>query len=213
MLQDKGMITLAIVDDHPIVIEGLLKLLDNKEHLKVAGYFTTGAGIIEFMKTHTLDIVLLDISLPDMNGMDLCKEIKILSPGTRVLILSNHSERSIIMQALQNGASGYLLKNASSAELTASIQEALSGQITFSKEVKEIIARPSANELKGIPQLTKREKEILHMISEGVTTAGIAEQLSLSPLTIETHRRNLLQKFEVKNVAALIKIAVQQGLI
>ena len=207
------MITLAIVDDHPIVIEGLLKLLDNKEHLKVAGYFTTGAGIIEFMKTHTLDIVLLDISLPDMNGMDLCKEIKILSPGTRVLILSNHSERSIIMQALQNGASGYLLKNASSAELTASIQEALSGQITFSKEVKEIIARPSANELKGIPQLTKREKEILHMISEGVTTAGIAEQLSLSPLTIETHRRNLLQKFEVKNVAALIKIAVQQGLI
>jgi DNA-binding NarL/FixJ family response regulator len=213
MLQDKGIITLAIVDDHPIVIEGLLKLLDNKEHLKVAGYFTTGAGIIEFMKTHTLDIVLLDISLPDMNGMDLCKEIKILSPGTRVLILSNHSERSIIMQALQNGASGYLLKNASSAELTASIQEALSGQITFSKEVKEIIARPSANELKGIPQLTKREKEILHMISEGVTTAGIAEQLSLSPLTIETHRRNLLQKFEVKNVAALIKIAVQQGLI
>lgn len=213
MLQDKGMITLAIVDDHPIVIEGLLKLLDNKEHLRVAGYFTTGAGIIEFMKAQPVDIVLLDISLPDMNGMDLCKEIKILSPGTRVLILSNHSERSIIMQALQNGASGYLLKNASSAELTASIQEALSGQITFSKEVKEIIARPSANELKGIPQLTKREKEILHMISEGVTTAGIAEQLSLSPLTIETHRRNLLQKFEVKNVAALIKIAVQQGLI
>jgi DNA-binding NarL/FixJ family response regulator len=213
MLQDKGMITLAIVDDHPIVIEGLLKLLDNKEHLRVAGCFTTGAGIIEFMKAQPVDIVLLDISLPDMNGMDLCKEIKILSPGTRVLILSNHSERSIIMQALQNGASGYLLKNASSAELTASIQEALSGQITFSKEVKEIIARPSANELKGIPQLTKREKEILHMISEGVTTAGIAEKLSLSPLTIETHRRNLLQKFEVKNVAALIKIAVQQGLI
>jgi DNA-binding NarL/FixJ family response regulator len=213
MLQDKGMITLAIVDDHPIVIEGLLKLLDNKEHLRVAGCFTTGAGIIEFMKAQPVDIVLLDISLPDMNGMDLCKEIKILSPGTRVLILSNNSERSIIMQALQNGASGYLLKNASSAELTASIQEALSGQITFSKEVKEIIARPSANELKGIPQLTKREKEILHMISEGVTTAGIAEKLSLSPLTIETHRRNLLQKFEVKNVAALIKIAVQQGLI
>ncbi len=213
MLQDKGVITLAIVDDHPIVIEGLLKLLDNKEHLRVAGYFTTGAGFMEFMKTCPVDIALLDISLPDINGMDLCKEIKMLSPGTRVLILSNHSERSIIMQALQNGASGYLLKNASSAELTASIQEALNGQITFSKEVKEIIARPTVNELKGLPQLTKREKEILLLISEGVTTAGIAEQLSLSPLTIETHRRNLLQKFEVKNVAALIKIAVQQGLI
>lgn len=213
MLQDKGMITLAIVDDHPVVIEGLLKLLHNKEHLHVAGCFTAGAGFIDFMKTNKVDIVLLDISLPDMNGMDLCKEIKKMSPATCVLVLSNHSERSIIMQVLQNGASGYLLKNASSAELTACIQEALSGQITFSKEVKEIIARPSAHELKGIPQLTKREKEILHLISEGVTTAGIAEQLSLSPLTIETHRRNLLQKFEVKNVAALIKIAVQQGLV
>ena len=213
MLQDKGVITLAIVDDHPVVIEGLLKLLDHTDHLRVAGCFTTGAAFIEFMKTSKVDIVLLDISLPDKNGMDLCKEIKMTSPATCVLVLSNHSERSIIMQVLQNGASGYLLKNASSAELTACIREALSGQITFSKEVKEIIARPSAHELKGIPQLTKREKEILHLISEGVTTTGIAEQLSLSPLTIETHRRNLLQKFEVKNVAALIRIAVQQGLI
>ena len=213
MLQDKGTITLAIVDDHPIVIEGLIKLLDNKDSLRVAGSFTTGASFLDFMKTGQVDIVLLDVSLPDINGMDLCKVIKMQYPTTRVLVLSNHSERSIIMQVLQNGASGYLLKNASSAELMACIQEALGGQIAFSKEVREIIARPSANELKGVPQLTRREKEILHLISEGVTTAGIAAQLSLSPLTIETHRRNLLQKFDVKNVAALIKIAVQQGLI
>lgn len=213
MLQGKDTITLAIVDDHPIVIEGLVKLLQNKNHIQVAGCFTAGAGVIDFIKTAKIDIVLLDISLPDVNGMDLCKEIKMTSPGTCVLVLSNHSERSIIMQVLQNGASGYLLKNASASELTGCINEALSGQITFSKEVKEIIARPSVNELKGIPQLTKREKEILHLISEGITTAGIAEQLSVSPLTIETHRRNLLQKFEVKNVAALIKMAVQQGLI
>lgn len=213
MLQDKDVIELAIVDDHPVVIEGVLKLLDNKEHLRVAGCFTSGAGFIDFIKASKVDIVLLDISLPDMNGMDLCKEIKLLSPATCVLILSNHSERSIIMQALQNGASGYLLKNASPAELITCIQEALGGQISFSREVKEIIARPSVMELKGIPQLTKREKEILHLISDGMTTAGIAAQLSLSPLTIETHRRNLLQKFEVKNVAALIKVAVQQGMI
>ncbi|WP_315814768.1 response regulator transcription factor [Paraflavitalea speifideaquila] len=213
MLQDKDRIALTIVDDHPVVIEGILKLLDKTDHVYVAGYFTMGATFIEFLKSNKIDIVLLDISLPDINGMDLCKEIKIISPATCILVLSNHSERSIIMQALQNGASGYLLKNASSAELLASINEALNGQITFSKEVKEIIARPSVKELKGIPQLTKREKEILLLISEGITTAGIASQLSLSPLTVETHRRNLLQKFEVKNVAALIKLAVQQGLI
>ncbi|MDF2193247.1 response regulator transcription factor [Paraflavitalea sp. CAU 1676] len=213
MLQDKDRMTLAVVDDHPIVIEGLLKLLDNKEHLRVAGSFTAGAAFWTFIKSNKVDIVLLDISLPDMNGMDLCKDIKLMHPGICVLILSNHSERSIILQALQNGASGYLLKNASAAELIACIQQALSGQIAFSKEVREIIARPSLTELKGIPSLTKREKEILHLISEGHTTAGIAEQLSLSPLTIETHRRNLLQKFEVKNVAALIKLAVQHGLV
>lgn len=206
-------IALAIADDHPVVIEGLQKLLENKEHIRIAGCFTTGAGIMDFLKTNRADIVLLDITLPDANGMDLCKEIKQISPSTCVLALSNHSERSIIMQMLQNGASGYLLKNASGDELMSCINEALSGQVTFSREVKEIIARPGLSELKQLPQLTRREKEILQLISDGKTTAGIAEELSLSPLTVETHRRNLLQKFEVKNVAALIKTAVQQGLL
>ncbi len=110
MLQDKDVIELAIVDDHPVVIEGVLKLLDNKEHLRVAGCFTSGAGFIDFIKASKVDIVLLDISLPDMNGMDLCKEIKLLSPATCVLVLSNHSERSIIMQALQTGPVAICLK-------------------------------------------------------------------------------------------------------
>jgi len=213
MLQDKDKMTLAVVDDHPVVIEGLLKLLDNKEHLRVAGSFTTGVAFLSFIKTNKLDIVLLDISLPDMNGMDLCKDIKLAHPGTCVLILSNHSERSIIMQALQHGASGYLLKNAGKQEIIEAISQVARGKTFISFDAKEIIARPTVSELKGIPSLTKREKEILHLISEGITTAGIARQLSLSPLTIETHRRNLLQKFDVKNVAALIKVAVQQGLV
>jgi DNA-binding NarL/FixJ family response regulator len=213
MLQYKDITTLVIVDDHPVVIEGVQKLLENKPGIQVAGSFTTGGSFMDFMKHNKVDIVLLDIALPDMSGMDLCKEIKRMWPETCVLALSNHSERSIIMQMLQNGASGYLLKNASAGELIACINEALDGKVTFSNEVKEIIARPSVQALRDIPQLTKREKEILHLISEGITTAGIATQLSLSPLTIETHRRNLLQKFEVKNVAALIKIAVQQGLV
>lgn len=213
MLQYKDITTLAIVDDHPVVIEGIQKLLENRSGIQVAGCFTAGGAFMDFMKHNKVDIVLLDIALPDMNGMDLCKEIKRIWPETCVLALSNHSERSIIMQMLQNGASGYLLKNAAAGELIACINEALEGKVTFSNEVKEIIARPSVHALRDIPQLTKREKEILHLISEGITTAGIAAQLSLSPLTIETHRRNLLQKFEVKNVAALIKIAVQQGLV
>lgn len=204
---------LAIVDDHPIVMQGLHMLLMHEKDITIAGSFTTGADFMAFLKENEVNIVLLDISLPDTNGIDLCREIKMISPDTYVLALSNHSERSMIMQMLQNGASGYLLKNASAEELVNCVHEALKGVITFSQAVKEIIARPSMAELKGIPQLTRREKEILQLIADGKTTTSIAEQLSLSPLTIETHRRNLMQKFEVKNVAALVRIAMQQRLL
>lgn len=209
MSQDKK-IPLAIVEDHPIVIQGLRTLLENMESIVLAGSFITGADFIDFLKKNEVRIVLLDIMLPDANGMDLCLEIKKISPGTCILALSNQAERSIIMQTLQNGASGYLLKNSSEEELTFCVYEALKGEITFSREVKEIIARPGRTEFKGRPQLTKREKQILRMISEGKTSAEMAEELFLSPLTIETHRRNLLQKFEVKNVAELIAAAIHQ---
>ena len=206
-------ISLAIVDDHPIVVQGLQMILTNNSDINVTGCFTSGSDFIEFLKNNEVDIVLLDIMLPDSNGMDVCKEIKSVSPNTCVLALSNHSERSIVMQMLQNGASGYLLKNVSVQELTNCIYEALNGEVAFSKAVKEILARPSANDLKGIPQLTKREKEVLQLIAEGKTTALMAKHLFVSPLTIETHRRNLLQKFEVKNVASLIKIAADHWLL
>lgn len=211
MLTDSA--TLAIVDDHPIVLEGLQRLLTNVKEIKIVGSFTTGAAFLSFLKTNKVDILLLDITLPDVNGIDLCKEVKALSPYTHVLALSNHSERSMILQMIQHGATGYLLKNISSEELIACIREALSGMITFSRGAKEIMARPSMSELKDTPQLTRREKEILHLIADGKTTPDIAQQLSLSPLTVETHRKNLIQKFQVRNMAALIKIAAQQGLI
>jgi DNA-binding NarL/FixJ family response regulator len=211
----KKEITIAIVDDHPIVIEGLQKILASDFNVNDIKEFTSGNDFIHYLKENkaAIDIVLLDITLPDKSGIEICKEVKTLSPSTRVLAFSNHNERSIIMQMLHNGASGYLLKNSSSAELIVCINEALDGQITFSKEVKKIIAQPSLNELKTIPPLTKREKEILRMIADGKTSIEIADELFVSPLTIETHRRNLMQKFDMKNVAALIKIATQQQLI
>lgn len=201
---------IAIVDDHLIVLEGLQKLLSNAAHIEIAGCFTSGTAFLSYLQLNTVTTVLLDITLPDANGIDLCREIKKISPDTIVLAISNHSERSMIMQMLQQGASGYLLKNISGEELIYCINEALAGLVTFSKSAREIMMRPSASELKGIAQLTKREKEMLLLIAEGKTTTAIAEQLHLSPLTVETHRKNLLQKFQVKNVAALIKAATEQ---
>ena len=213
MTRDMELIRIAVVDDHQIVIQGLKSLLVNHKEIEIVGSFTSGIAFMTFLKDRSIDVVLLDVMLPDANGMELCKEIKLLSPNTRVLALSNHTERSIIFQMLQNGANGYLLKNISVEELVRSIYEALSGGLAFSKEVKEIIAKPSQNELKGVPQLTKREKQILQLIAEGKTTVVMADQLYLSPLTVETHRRNLLQKFEAKNVAELIRVAAEQKLL
>ncbi|MPT33512.1 MAG: response regulator transcription factor [Flavobacterium sp.] len=207
-MSDTSKIILAIVDDHPIVIEGLKTLL--KSNLRITAVsFTNGESFINFLESNEVDIVLLDIMLPDYHGIELCKIIKKKTPETVILGLSNQAERSIMMQLLQNGAGGYVLKNADANELLNCISEALEGKLAFSKEAKEIIMKPSQNEWKAIPTLTKREKQILQKIANGETTVAIADELFVSPLTVETHRRNLLQKFGAKNVAELIKMAVE----
>ncbi|MEN0053120.1 MAG: response regulator transcription factor [Mucilaginibacter sp.] len=211
MLQPKY--TIAVVDDHPVVIEGLINLLSKNENFEIAGGFTTGAEFIAFLKKTPVHIVLLDIILPDSNGMDLCEQIKVISPATVVLALSNHDSRSAIMKMLEKGASGYLLKNASVDELVNCINEALNGQIAFSNAVKEILARPQIGRISENVKLTVREKEILKLIASGLTTPNIAAQLFLSKFTVENHRKNLLQKLKAKNVAELITTATRENFI
>lgn len=205
-------INIVIVDDHPIVIEGLKMMLKRQSFLTVSETFTSGSDIMSFLRSNEIDIILLDITLPDANGTELCREIKKISPKTSVIMFSNRSERSIIMQAIQNGASGYILKNTSIDELVICIKGALSGNIVFCEEAKQIINRPSQNDL-PVPRITKREKQILRMVAEGKTSAMIAEELFLSPLTVDTHRKNLLQKFQARNSTELINRAIQHQLI
>lgn len=205
-------IKLAIVDDHPVVIEGLRAVLKDRADISTLS-FTTGKAFIDFIKEHTIDLVLLDVMLPDMSGIDLCGEITKIAPATIVLGLSNQAERSIILQMLHNGARGYLLKNASAEELLRCIEEAQAGKTVFSNEVKTIMAKPSRFDLKEIPSVTKREKEILRMIADGKTSQQVANILFLSVFTVETHRRNIFQKLQVKNLAELIKVATRSGLL
>lgn len=203
---------LAILDDHPVVLEGLVNILSKRNVFEIVGAFTHAKDFLLFFNTSKVDVVLLDIILPDGNGMDLCREIKKKAPDTIVLALSNHDQRSAIMKMLENGASGYLFKNASVEELTGSIHDALNGQIVFSDAIKKIIARPG-RDAGELPALTAREQEILKLIASGITTRRIAEMLFLSKFTVENHRKNLLQKFQVKNVAGLISAAGQHGLL
>jgi DNA-binding NarL/FixJ family response regulator len=211
MLQPK--ITIAIVDDHPVVIEGLTKHLSKVPTFKIIGSFISGEELIGFLKNTPVNIVLLDITLPGISGIDICKEIKRISPDTVVLAFSNHHERSTVLKMLANGASGYILKDASIDEIVDCIHIALNGQIAFSKMASEIIARPHLGNAQEIASLTVREKEILNLILMGETTNSIAEKLFLSKFTVENHRKNMLQKLKAKNVADLIRLATQQNLL
>ena len=210
-MYDKNKIKLAIVDDHPMILEGLKSLLEKDTKFHVFS-FTKGAAVIDFIQENKIDVVLLDIVLSDGNGLDFCKIIKQKAPQSIVIALSNQAERSIIFRFLENGGNGYILKNADSQEIIEGIEKALIGDLALSKEVQEIMLRSSVTDFE-LPRLTKREKQILQAIAQGSTSAEIAEQLFIAVITVETHRRNLLQKFKVRNMIELIKIATENQLI
>ena len=203
-------IEVIIVDDHPMVIEGLKSLLSNYDILTVPHTFTRGNEAYEYLSVNSCDVVLMDINLPDINGIELCHKVCAVNMKLRILGMSTYNDASIIRQMIQKGAKGYLLKNASASELYTAIENVCDGKIYFSPEVQRMLAESS---LKTVPHLTRREKEIISLIASGETTQQIADKLFLSPLTVETHRRNLMQKFEVNNAPALIKMAIDHRLL
>ncbi len=210
-MYDKNKINLAIVDDHPMILEGLKSLLEKNTKFHVFS-FTKGAAVIDFIQENKIDVVLLDIVLSDGNGLDVCKIIKQKVPKAIIIALSNQAERSIIFRFLENGGNGYILKNADAQEIIQCIAKAMNGDLALSKEIQEIMLRTKVTNFE-LPRLTKREKQILQAIAKGSTSAEIAEQLFISVITVETHRRNLLQKFKAKNMIELVKIATENRLI
>lgn len=206
-------ISVLIIDDHPMVIEGLKTLLSDNETVKVKTHFTNGKDTLHFLEKEIVDVILLDVNLPDINGVDMVKLILDKRATIKILGLSTYSEPSIINQMIKNGVKGYLLKNATSDELVSAISQVHDGNFYFGSEVQKILADSVSQESKNIPKLTRRETDVLRLIADGKTTNTIAEELFISPLTVETHRRNLMRKLEVSNAASLIKIAIEQKLI
>ena len=204
------MISVFIVDDHKLVIEGIVSFLQKEKNIKVAGFTTTALGCINFFKTNTADVILMDINLPDMNGMDLCKLIKTNYPGIAVIALSTLSQGSYITQIIENGASGYLLKNADKDEITDAIVTVTNGKTFFSFEAGKIY-KATTEKRTGLPVLSKREKEILKLIAEGFTNIEISKQLFISIDTVDTHRKNLYTKLNVRNTALLIRYAIEHN--
>ncbi len=203
---------LVIVDDHPLVRAGLQVLLAPLTHLAVVAACATAAEAYAAVATHQPDVVLLDINLPDQSGTEVCRQLMADYPALKILALTTLNEKSYVARVMQHGAAGYVLKNASPEELAEAIGRVLAGKKYFSDEVQELLLQtgplPAA-----LPALTRREHEVLRLIATGLTSPQIAERLFLSPLTVETHRRNLLTKLETPNTAALIRLAVEHGLV
>jgi DNA-binding NarL/FixJ family response regulator len=204
------MISVFIVEDHTVVVEGLLALLQHEKDIVVAGTAGTAADAISFFKTKTADVVLLDINLPDMSGIELCKLIKTSYSNTMVLGLSTFNQGLYMSKLMENGASGYLLKNVTRQELKEAISTVASGAVYFSFEAGKTYSA-TLKKNKEAPVLTKREKEILKLIAEGFTNAQISQQLFISIDTVDTHRKNLYTKLNVKNTALLIRYAIENN--
>jgi DNA-binding NarL/FixJ family response regulator len=198
-----------IVDDHYMVIEGIRSLLQNETDIEWLGHATNAASCLAFLKLQRPDVILMDVNLPDRSGTELCKEVKHLYPSVFVLGLSTFNQQAIIQNMINNGASGYLLKNATKKELMEAISLVQKGKTYFSAEAIQSLKERHEQQ----PLITRREKEVLQLIAEGLTNAEVSEKLFISIPTVNTHRKSLLEKFEVKNTATLIGKAIKMGLI
>ncbi|WP_462255246.1 response regulator [Ferruginibacter sp.] len=204
-------IKVFIVDDHYMVIEGIHSLLQNEKNIEWMGHATNAASCIAFLQQQTPDVILMDINLPDKSGIDLCKEVKEKFPGIFILGLSTFNQQSFIEKMIGSGASGYVLKNATQEELIEGIETVIKGKQFLSFDAALALRKPDTNN--NAPVITRREKEVLELIADGMTNNEIAQKLFISTTTVDTHRKNLLAKFEAKNIASLIKVAVQQHMI
>lgn len=206
------MISLYIVDDHAVVIEGIYALLQNEEGIKVVGFANSGANCVQYFSHNTADVILMDISMPDMSGIDLCKIIKRKYPGVMVLALSTFDQGSYVRNMMENGASGYLLKNAGKAEIIEAVKLVAQGKTYLSFDASKNLISDS-QKLKLIPHLTKREKEVLALVVAGFTNTQMADQLYISPDTVDSHRKSLHLKLNVNNTASLVRMAIENNLI
>ncbi|HWB93720.1 MAG TPA: response regulator transcription factor [Puia sp.] len=207
------MISIFIVDDHPVVIEGLTSVIQRLKGHQVIGTARNAIDAIDMLKKAAGDVLLLDIDLPDISGIDLCKKVRNEFPALKILGISTFSDRSYISRMIQNGAHGYLIKSASQEQIAEAIASVMAGKLYMSLDMAHLLRPISVVATDQLPQLTKREKEVLQHIAAGLTNIQIAAKLFVSPSTVDTHRKNMLTKLQVNNTAALIRLAVEHGLV
>jgi DNA-binding NarL/FixJ family response regulator len=210
------MIQILIADDHQMFIDGVKSLLKVQKEYIVVGEANNGLQVLSLLESTPVDLILMDVNMPHMDGIETTKQVRAKYPNIKILMLTMFNTRDYIEKLLRVGAHGYILKNTGKEELSEAINTVINGGSFFSKEVTERIMeglqKKKAHDTNPMMvELTEREKDVLKLIVQELTSQEIADRLNISFHTVETHRKNLISKLNVRNIAGLVKYAMQQG--
>lgn len=210
-------VRILVADDHTVVRESLVGLLEAAEGLQVVAQAADGIDTIEKALATRPDVVIVDISMPRLNGIEVVRRLREALPDTRVLVLTMHQEEEYVLHVVRAGAAGYLVKDSSGAELVSAVRNLHAGRGHFSPQAAKTLAEQLYNPQRAVVDpyraLTSREREVFHLIIEGLTTKEIARKLEISAKTAENHRSRVLDKLDVRNTAELVRYAVHHGLL
>ncbi len=213
-------ISIILTDDHQVVRDGLKSMLSEYRDIQILGTADSGAALMELLSHMKADVLVLDIELPDISGLDLCQKVLSKYPAIRILILSMYTGEEFIFKALAEGAKGYLPKNTTREELAEAIRALAEGKEFFSPLINEIMLKSYINQAKSkrveekeLTDLSKRETEILRMMAEGIPNIEIADRLFISIRTVESHKSHIMQKLDLHTTAELVKYAIRHKLI
>jgi DNA-binding NarL/FixJ family response regulator len=213
----RGMISIVIADDHGIVREGLRRLIESEENLKVCGEAEHGLEVLEEVARSRPDLVVLDITMPGMGGLETLERLRTDHKDTKVILLSVHNDPPFIQSAIGLGADGYVLKNGPTIEILTAIREVMKGGSYFSpavaREIVEQVRAPKSASTDPFTLLSAREREVLHLIADGLSAKEVAAELSISAKTVEAHRTSLMRKLNVRKATELVRYALRHGLI
>lgn len=210
-------IRIVLADDHAIVRHGLSRVIQQEEDMEVVGQARDGLSTVELARELLPDVVVMDIGMPDLNGIEATREIQREAPGVRVIALSMHSAKRYVTEMFRAGASGYLLKDCDFDELARAVRTVAAGKTYVSPSISRVVVENLVHEQRqaeatAFSLLTQREREVLQLLAEGRTTKQIALRLHISPKTVEAHRLRVMNKLQIDTVAQLTKYAIQQGL-
>lgn len=212
------MTSIVLADDHQVVRQGLRALLEAEPDFRLIGEAGDGLETAQLVERLEPDVLIIDLMMPGLNGLEVTRQVSQRSPRTHVVILSMHANEAYVLEALRNGAAGYVLKDSSAADLVKAVREVVAGRRYLSPPLSEraieaYLHKAQAAELDPYETLTTREREVLHLAAEGHSNAEIAVWLSISPRTAETHRANMMRKLDLRTQTDLIRYALRRGIL